>query len=614
MGMENLSPNAKRTLRLCLALYFVTMMVYLPVVTHDFLFYDDDEYVFENPIVRRGLTGQGFCWAWTTFTSSHWHPLTWLSHMLDCQLFGLHPGPHHFVNLFLHTANAILLLLVLRRMTGETWRPAVVAALFALHPLQVESVAWIADRKDILCTFFGILALGAYAHYAGQPRPWRYFLVVLCFSLSLLAKPTLVTLPFLLLLLDYWPLRRSGWPRLLLEKVPLATLAVASCAITVVAQRAGLAPDITEPGPLGPRVATAVVRYAGYLARTFWPANLSLYYPDNLETAQVIGSGLLLALVSLLAVVLRRRAPTLLVGWLWFVGTLVPTIGLGVPQDRYTYFPLIGLFLALVWAVPDRLLAGTRARVAGAVAGFVVLAVCAVLTWHQVGFWRNIQTAWEHTIEVTGAPIAHFKLGFVFYRQGQVDEAEDQFRAALALDPNLGLCIMMLGDSLRRQGKLVEADELLTCAVGSVRPKFVYLARNNLGILRYQQGQLEAACMNFREATRRRPDDCEGWFNLATASAEKGETQQAAEAYREGLRLNPDWPKSVDALARALLTVNNPKARCPAEALFRAKQACQATDYQEPQNLGTLADAYAAVGDLPAAVATAKKAKALASR
>ena len=360
--------NTRLAVRLCMVLFIGTLLAYSPVVNHDFLSYDDNQYIVSNPHVSPGLTRDGFVWAWTHFHAANWHPLTWLSHMVDCQLFGVESAKHHFVNLLLHTANAIALFLVLRRLTGETWRPFWVAAFFALHPLHVESVAWVAERKDLLSTFFGLLALGAYARYADRPGLGRYLLVVLAFVLSLLSKPMLVTLPFVLLLLDGWPLRRDGWRWLVLEKVPLLLVSAASCAVTVFAQRAGGAVVPLERMPLEVRAASAVLAYLGYLRQTIWPIGLAGFYPmQAMRLGTVAAAGLGLVLVTGLALALRRRAPAVLVGWLWYLGTLVPVIGLvqvgaQASADRYTYVPLIGIFIAGAWAVPDGWLLRPRPR------------------------------------------------------------------------------------------------------------------------------------------------------------------------------------------------------------------------------------------------------------
>ncbi len=400
--------QTRLVLRLSLCLFAVTFAVFSSVVTHDFLYYDDSKYVFNNRVVRCGLTWQGWCWSWTAVHCSNWHPLTWLSHMLDCQLFGLQrPGGHHLTSLLLHSANALLVFHVLRRLTKETWRPILVAGLFALHPLRVESVAWVAERKDVLSMFFGLLALWSYAVYAESPALWRYLLVLVFFALSLLSKPMLVTLPFVLLLLDYWPLQRfrTRVLPLVLEKCPLLVLSAASCVMTFLAQRQ-LAVVSTLALPVSVRLSNALAAYAGYLVKMLWPVNLAVFYPHpgpSLTIAEVAGSAGVLLLLTRLAVGLRKQQPALLVGWLWYLGTLVPVIGLvqvgnQAVADRYTYFPLLGVFLALAWSIPSRLGTWPLGRALLAAGGVAVLTACAVLTWWQLRSWQNEGTVWRQAL------------------------------------------------------------------------------------------------------------------------------------------------------------------------------------------------------------------------
>ena len=637
VGASPVSP-ARLKVRLALALFALTIGAYLPVLSHGFLrSFDDAQYVTDNAPVRRGLNAEGFRWAWTTFYASNWHPLTWLSHMLDCQLFGLDAAGHHLTSLLIHTANTLLLFLVLARMTAAPWRSALVAALFAVHPLHVESVAWVAERKDLLSVFFGLLAVGAYVLYTERPGVVRYLLVAAAFVLSLLSKPMLVTLPCLLLLLDYWPLRRRGGrPRepsgagparlagptpavLMLEKLPLLALSAASCVVTVLAQM-GQAVVAVDRLALDRRVGNALLACVGYLRKTAWPADLAAFYPyppDAPPAWQVVAAGALLGALTAGAFLLRRRRPALLVGWLWFLGTLVPVIGLvqvggQSMADRYTYFPLIGVFLALAWAAPDgvgRIWKPAPRVAASAAAG--VLAGCVVLTWIQLGYWSDEETLWRRALQVNEEnAVAHVALGIVIYPRGDVDEAERHFVRGMQLAPRYDLAYSSLGTSRLRQGKTDEALALFRAAA-EISPTTA-LHRNNLGLAFLRKGDRDEAGRNFREAIRLEPATAEYHFNLAAVLDEQGDREAARAERDEGLRLDAGWPERTRRVAEALLQTNVAQMRCPAEALFLAREACAATDGRRPEMLDTLAAAYDAMDDPEEALKTEKEALAAA--
>jgi protein O-mannosyl-transferase len=424
------------------ALALLTLAVWLPALRNGFTNLDDPYYVTANPQVLRGITRAGIAWAMTAKVASNWHPLTLLSHMLDCQLFGLDPAGHHATSLLLHLANVLILFAVLCRMTGAAGRSAVVAALFALHPTHVESVAWVAERKDVLSALFWILAMGAWARYARQPSAGRYLLVALLMVLGLAAKPMVVTLPFALLLLDVWPLDRLhlGWRRLILEKLPLLALSAASSLITLRYQQASLAPLDVAPWSL--RAANALVAYAAYLGKLFLPRHLAVFYPIPLSIPawQAAGAALLLIAITALAVRRARREPWLLTGWLWFLGTLVPVIGLvqvgrQAMADRYLYIPSIGLFLAVVWSVAEL---GRRHRAVLATAAGAVLLALAVMTRVQIGYWSDSATLFRHALAATGDNyLAHIGLGKALMGERDCEGAAEQFRAALARYPRL---------------------------------------------------------------------------------------------------------------------------------------------------------------------------------
>src|SRR5512139_1612417 len=401
-----------RSLIICLVLVVITAGVYLQAGDHEFINYDDPLYVTNNPQVKAGLTGKNILWAFSTTRASNWHPLTWLSHMLDVQLFGLNPRGHHLMNVFIHCVNTVLLFLLLTKMTATPWQSLFVAALFALHPLHVESVAWVAERKDVLSGFFWLLTLLLYVRYVNSPGTVRYLLVVASFAAGLMSKPMLVSLPLVMLLLDYWPLKRLGTQAspvsLLKEKLPFFLLSLLSALVTMHAQKAGGALKSMDVVPLAMRVENSLVSYATYIVKTVWPQDLALFYPFPLSLAlwQVLASCLLLIAVSAGVVLLRKRHPYLLTGWLWFLITLVPVIGLvqvggQAMADRYTYIPHIGLFVMAAWAVPELLKGMRRRRVVLAGAACVILAILTVVTWRQLGYWRDNITLYERTLSVT---------------------------------------------------------------------------------------------------------------------------------------------------------------------------------------------------------------------
>jgi tetratricopeptide (TPR) repeat protein len=542
---------------LCLALVLAIGAVYGQVYGHDFLNYDDPAYVTENGQVQQGLTGASVRWAFTTTAEANWHPLTWLSLQLDYQLWGLKASGYHLTSLLLHCASSLLLFGVLWRMTGAVWASAAVAALFAVHPLHVESVAWVAERKDVLSTLFWMLTLWAYVWYVESPGLGRYLLLLLAFALGLLAKPMLVTLPCVLLLLDYWPLGR--WPsragpravslrRLVGEKLVLFALAAASCVITAIVQRQGGTVVALDDLPFPLRLGNAVASYLGYIGHMLWPANLAVFYPhprEQLSLAKVLAAGALLGGISVAAYRLRRRQPYLLVGWLWYVGTLVPVVGLvqvgsQAMADRYTYVPLIGLFIMLAWGVPALLRTrwgfGTAVLASGTA---LVLAVCMVTTWGQVDYWRDSVTLWEHALSATDKNfITHYHLGGAYSRQGQLDRAVQQFEASLRLNPQFAGAHNDLGAALVRQGKWEQARQHFDAAL-KIDPDY-FPAHRSLGVVLAEHGKVEEALLHDRAALRLRPDDGETHLNLGLALARQGKVDEAVPHYRAAVEGNPN--------------------------------------------------------------------------
>ena len=517
----------------CLTLAAITFAVFGQTLRFDFVEVDDNEYVYENPMVSHGLSLRGIIWAFTHFHSYNWHPLTWISHMLDCQLYGLHPAGHHLTNVLLHTATVILLFLVLRQMTGALWRCAFVAAVFAIHPLRVESVAWVAERKDVLSALFFVLTIGAYVRYVRGPwSPARYGLVVFLFALGLLSKPMLVTLPLVLLLLDYWPLRRvDSALRLVVEKLPLLALSAASCVATLLAQTDAI--QSTRMFSPAVRFVTAVLACKDYLVQMVYPAGLAVFYPfprHGLSGKEALVSGVVLAVISLLAWLGRRTRPWLLMGWVWYLVMLVPVtgivqVGTQAHADRYTYLPQIGVYLALTWLAADwaakwrvnRVALG--ALMAGVVAAFMVCA------WKQAGFWRNSEILWNHALAcTTDNHVALFHLGNVFRSEGRTEEAIADYQKSLDINPFNPEVHNNLGTILFKKGDTNEAIAHMQTAV-QLKPRNALLVYN-LGVALQQVGRVDEAIACYRKTLSIDPENAAARHNLGKAFLQE---QKAAE-------------------------------------------------------------------------------------
>ena len=527
----------------------VTLGVYGQVMNHQFIILDDRLYINQNPIVNRGLTLTGIAWAFTTFHSSNWHPLTWLSHMVDCQIFGLHAGGHLLVNALIHASNTLLLFLFLRRATGARWQSAIVAALFALHPLHVESVAWASERKDTLSTFFGLLTLLAYVRYAASPSWTRYILVAVAMALGLMAKPMLVTWPFVLLLLDYWPLRRYQWrpgtgiagffkalAPLVREKLPLFCLAAASMVITFIAQSHGGAVRTFVQVPVPLRLANAIVSYAKYLFRTVWPSDLALYYPfsrTGVPTWELVCAIVVLTIISVFAGRQTKERPYLLIGWLWFIGTLIPVIGLvqvggAAMADRYHYVPSIGLFIAIVFGLSDAARWFRVDRVVTGTVTVVALSILSCLTAVQIGRWRNNETLFEYTQSlVPDNRMIENNLGTILGENGKYDEAAVHFSKALRTTPDF---LEVIAD----------AD-----------------IRTNLGLLLVRQHKLAEAMEQLNEALRLNPNGAETHEALGVVLAMSGKPEESILHFSTAIRLRPDWAQARENLKRAEAQIKN---------------------------------------------------------
>jgi tetratricopeptide (TPR) repeat protein len=553
---------------ICLALAGLTLLVYSPCFHHPFIDYDDRDYVVLNPHVHAGLTVDGVGWAFTSFACGNWHPLTWLSLELDASLCGgVKPGCFHLTNLLLHTANTVLLFLVLSWLAGFLCRSAAVAALFALHPLHVESVAWVAERKDVLSTLFWMLTLAAYAWYIRRPGLGRYLLVLLPFGLGLLAKPMLVTLPFVLLLLDYWPLRRFDSPRprgnlqlAILEKVPLLALALTSCLVTILAQLHGNAVASFERYSLTARLANALLAYVGYLARMAWPMHLAVYYPHPAATvslARALAAGGLLAVLTLLVLGPGRRWPYLAVGWFWYLGTLVPVIGLvqvggQALADRYTYVPLIGLFLGLTWGLADLFAARgwPRFYLVGGTA--LILGACAALTWIQVGYWQSDLRLWEHAVAVTDNNVlAHVNLGHYYLRERRPLAARKEFEEAVRIDPNVIEARVNLGAALADLGLSEQALAEYRRAL-AVEPNYS-LTHDHLGNLFWHLGRLQEALSEYGRALDIEPRRAWTYINLGAVLGDLGRSEESLAAYRRAVSLAPGEPWAHEHLGMAFV-------------------------------------------------------------
>jgi Flp pilus assembly protein TadD len=569
-------------LLILLGLAVMTFGIYAQVIGHQFITFDDDSYIKENPMVNRGVTLAGLAWAFTTFYRSNWHPLTWIAHMIDSQLFGLNAGGHLLVNALIHVANTLLVFWFLLRATHARWPSALVTALFALHPLHVESVAWASERKDTLSAFFGLLSLIAYVRYAEAPSSSRYAWTAITLALGLLAKPMLVTWPFVMLLLDYWPLRRLSQSTsrknflvsivpLLREKLPLFALVTASAVITFVAQSHGGAVNTFADASVALRLSNALVSYAKYLLLTFWPNNLAVYYPlppMGIPAWQIIGAAFLLIGITELCLFQRRIRPYLIIGWLWFLGTLVPVIGLvqvggQTMADRYFYIPSIGLFVALVFGLAD--IAKTRhvaPSVSAAIAGGVLL-VLATLTNAQIHRWSDSFTLFNHALAVTPLNlVAEQGLGLATDKSGRYDEAAVHFEKALRIRPNSYTDLVNMGIMRLKQGRLPEAIEYCQAAIRS-RPD-APKAHVQLGLALWKQNRNEAALDEMRRASQLAPKDADIRNYLGVALLGLGRIPEAIDQFHEAVRLNPNNAAAAHAnLGLALLESGKPRQSIP---------------------------------------------------
>src|SRR5438132_10469409 len=556
---------------------------------HEFVGYDDQRYVVQNPWVTNGLTLDGIQWAFIHVHATNWHPLTTISHMLDCQLYGLQPWGHHLTNILLQAAAAIVLFLALRNLTDDSWPSLFVAAIFAVHPLRVESVAWVSERKDVLSGVFFMLTLWAYARYARSnvPSLFRYLIVVLLFALGLLCKATLVTLPFVLLLLDYWPLGRgrpfsspgqgitAPWKRrntlswLVIEKVPLFVLSAASCVATLLAQKQAL--DLSIKAPLQERLGNALISYVVYVGQMIWPAHLAVLYPypeGNLEIPQVILALLLLLMISVAFFLWRKKYPFLLIGWLWYLGMLIPIIGIiqvgsQVRADRYTYLPQIGLYLLVAWGGMELFQRWRRSREILAAAAVLVIRALTTRSYLQTSCWRDTETLWRHAIASTSNNyIAHTNLAQNLTHSGRFTEAIAECQKALKIKPdwaaahnNLGVALLrnkQSGDgALGHDGAVDEAIEHYRKAL-QINPDFTQ-AHKNLGIVFVRKGQLDEAIAQFQKTLELEPNDAQAEFFLGSAFLQRQEAEEAIAHYQKAVEIRPDYAEARNYLGNAFV-------------------------------------------------------------
>ena len=600
-----------------LFLIALTWAVFAQTGGYQFVNYDDPLYVLDNAHVRAGLTWRGIAWAFTHVHSQNWHPLTTMSHMLDCQLFGVNPGAHHLVNVFFHSIAAVLLFILLAQITNSIWASAFVAAVFAIHPLRVESVAWIAERKDVLSGVFFMLTLLAYFRWTRKQTVGRYLAVSVLFACGLMSKPMLITTPIVLLLLDYWPLNRSqksqdrgqnrlAWSKLLIEKIPLFALSIGSCFATLWAQNFAL--GSTQFLPLQWRVTNALFSYFEYVRQMFWPVDLIPFYvhPENrLEIWRLLIAAISLIALTAIVIVRRKQNPYLLVGWLWYIVMLIPVIGIvqvGLQghADRYTYLPQIGLDIALVWLIwgltkscsprrgasascsveltARRAKAGRPHKIILSAAAAIVLITLSSLSWKQTTHWRDTETLWRHTLAVTpDSDVAHAGLGGILFVRGQIDESIDHYERALRL----------------RDGNVA--------------------AHFGLGRALAAKQKTDAAIFHFQKALSIQPDNIGASNDLGVMFASKGEIREAISAWQQSLSFDPDNADAANNIAWVRATAADPDLRDGREALELAQRALRSGG-ENPVALRTLAAAQAENGQFAEAIATCRRGEELAQK
>jgi protein O-mannosyl-transferase len=665
--------KVKREIWICVGLALLIAAVYGRVGGYPFIIYDDPDYITSNPIVKRGLTTQGLAWAFGRLhgESTYWHPLTWVSHMVDVELFGLNAAGHHVMNVLFHTVNAVLLFLLCRQMTGTVWRSAIVAALFGLHPLQVDTAAWVTERKNLLSAMFWMLTTIAYVSYGrtrgiakgassppsdggegvarGDARPtetaWHYrgsyVLMIVLFALGLMCKPAIVTLPFVLLLLDFWPLRRWGnvegrrlagtlappttsalpnlWP-LIAEKVPLFVLSAVSSWITSAAHTGlGMTGDVHKL-TLGMRIENAIVSYGRYLGKIMWPSDLAVIYPHPgiWPRTTVYLSAAVLLIITIAVLRNFRGRPYAAVGWFWFLGTLVPAIGIvqvgmQAMADRFVYIPVIGIFLIIVWSVGDWAVGVARGAWFGRAAAAGAVAACAVATWFQLGHWRNSDAVFEQAVKVTPRNyVAHLNLAVLHATRGETNEVVAHAMDALRAYPLGHEPYVYLGLARERVNDMAGAISNYNLSL-KIKPDWLP-ARKGLASALATTGEFAKAETEFLKLAQAVPGDPEVHARLAEVYTKQQKAEAALASYRKSLELDPMSPPTLNNIAWMLATWPDEKFRNGPEAVQYAERACALTQRKVPMLLGTLAAAYAEAGRFEDATRTAEEARKLAER
>jgi len=620
-----------RVLTVCLVIGLGTIALYAPAFNFSFVSYNDPAYVVNNPHVNKGLAG-AFAWAFQAGQGKVWQPLTWLSHALDCQIYGLHPGGHHATSLILHALNSMLVFLVLRQLTGTFWRSAAVAAFFAWHPLHVEVAAWIAERKDVLCAFFWLLALWAYACYVENSKARHsssklyYVCAVVLFALALMSNPVAVTLPLVLFFLDWWPLGRLAPDghvakqvvvSLVVEKIPFLVLSIASSVMTFITIEGNHILDPMAQIDFRIRFVNAGMSYFRYLAKSFWPSDLGAVYPLVLRRPmlQVIGVALVLVAISVVAIQARKTRPYWLVGWLWFLATLFPLLNVAqmgsLPMaDHYMYLPSIGLWMLICWEAYDLAspLRHPRSVLGGLCA--LLLAACCVASWIQIGYWKNEETILSRIPDSKSNPQGHAEYTAYLLLHGQIPQAEAECQKAITLFPDSATFQALMGDILSAEGKSDEAIEKYKLAL-RLDPNS-NIARVALGHAFLAKKHVAEAAEEFKAVIHDQPKNFEAHALLAKALLLQGQTAAAAAEFRSSLNLEANQPETLNEFAWLLATDPHAEIRRGADAVQLARRACELARGQEPSFLGTLAAAYAETGDFDKAVAAGQAAHDLA--
>jgi len=583
-GFEE-TDKANKTLKfiICIFLMVATFCIYSQVQDHEFINYDDYQYIKDNWNIKSGFSSESISWAFTTFYAYNWFPITWLSHIFDYQLYGLNPKGHHLTNLLFHIANALILFMVLLRMTGKLWRCAFIAAMFAFHPLNVESVAWVAERKNVLSTLFWLLTMWTYIHYAEKPTIKKYGLVLLFFALGLMSKPMLITLPFVLLLLDYWPLRRlklgqggsenevpvksqyhvkSKLLKLMLEKVPLFVLTTGACILTFIAQQEGALINANNLS-LPTRLTNVVVSYLEYLKKMIWPYDLAVFYPhpeSNLAAWKWVVCFVVLVTITAISIKFIKKVPYFAVGWFWYIGTLIPVIGIvqvghQAMADRYAYIPLIGIFIIVAWGVPELISKWNHKEKVLSVSVGIIILILLITTWGQVSHWKNSISIFKHALKVANENsyntyLINYHLGDAFWNKQKAGEAIFHYKMAIKLNPDYALTYNNLGIILGSEGKTEEEFSHYKMAI-KINPD-VAEAHYNLGNVLNLKGEMKEAISHYKMAIKINPDYASAYNNLGNALGKQGKFSEAISHHKMAIKINPEYAQAHDNLGFAL--------------------------------------------------------------